>query len=106
MGNRNYRPFNAAELERLYALLKTIRDLYIAPSSNVDLTKLTLNELTGKGTRSAVILQFRLDSEYAELGEGRSISRPFAADVPLEYDDNGVKAVLDECGGSSEGVNG
>lgn len=46
------------------------------------------------------------ECEYAELGEGRSISRPFAADVPLEYDDNGVKAVLDECGGSSEGVNG
>lgn len=46
------------------------------------------------------------ECEYAELGEGRSMSRPLLAEFPLEYDDNGVNAVFDDGGGSSAGVSG
>ena len=45
------------------------------------------------------------ECEHAELGEGRSMSRPAPADAPLEYD-SGVKAEFDEGGGSSAGVSG
>ncbi|EJD48610.1 PLC-like phosphodiesterase [Auricularia subglabra TFB-10046 SS5] len=69
VGNSRYRPFNQAELDRLFAELKGIKDLYIAPMPEVDLTTLTLNELTSDGTRSAVILLFRLDGEDASLGD-------------------------------------
>lgn len=30
------------------------------------------------------------ECEYAELGEGRSMSRPLLAEFPLEYEDKGV----------------
>ena len=44
------------------------------------------------------------ECEYAELGEGRSMSLPLLAEFPLGYEDNGVK--VDDGGGSSAGVSG
>ena len=47
------------------------------------------------------------ECEYAELGEGRSMSaRLLPAEAPLEYVERGVNAVVEEGGGSSDGVKG
>ncbi|KAH7105389.1 hypothetical protein BKA62DRAFT_689504 [Auriculariales sp. MPI-PUGE-AT-0066] len=67
VGNANYRPFNKDEVARLFALLNNIKDLYVSPSPTVDLSALTLNQLTGNGKRSAVIIQLRLDSTEVNL---------------------------------------
>lgn len=54
VGNKNYRPFNQQEWDRLLRLLDGTQNLYVT-DGRVYLPSLTLNQLTNNGNRGAVI---------------------------------------------------